>query len=420
MSWSEWKYPKWLDETSVRTGKKWLDARREDDGAEGLWRIHDSLYDLNEWIESHPGGRFWIETTKGTDITEAFESHHLSDNPEAILPKFFAKKATGPRNSPFTFNKDGFYHTLKAKVKNHLANVKNGPATPTKIISDTLAGTTIILSILAGYYCNYLIGIAAAVFLTGTVITGHNFFHQRNNWRMYYFNLSLMSARDWRISHALSHHLYPNTIHDLEVSMFEPFFQWLPKPNKTLFARYVSWLYAPIVYTLIYHTQYISRALTNPDGMYEFVPLVIPGAMMIIGGVNLLASFVMWNFILFTSSFIFGCIGLNAAHHHPEIFHDGDVPRADRDWGLFQLDAVRDRLEIKGILPLVITLFGDHSLHHLFPTLDHCHLVELYPILEDTCKEFGYDFKFTTISDLVQGQFLQLARNKSKLKQETN
>lgn len=42
----------------------WLDGRREDDNAEGLWRIHDSLYDFSDFIQRHPGGPDWLKLTK--------------------------------------------------------------------------------------------------------------------------------------------------------------------------------------------------------------------------------------------------------------------------------------------------------------------------------------------------------------------
>lgn len=34
-----------------------------------------------------------------------------------------------------------------------------------------------------------------------------------------------------------------------------------------------------------------------------------------------------WLFILHLSSMFFGLINFHSAHHHPEIFHDGDVAR---------------------------------------------------------------------------------------------
>lgn len=57
----------------LQTAFSFIEGRRKDDNAEGLWRIHDNLYDLGSFITDHPGGSEWLTITKGTDITEAFE-----------------------------------------------------------------------------------------------------------------------------------------------------------------------------------------------------------------------------------------------------------------------------------------------------------------------------------------------------------
>ena len=36
---------------------QWLKAKRIDDDCEGLWRIHDDLYDLSGWEKNHPGSK---------------------------------------------------------------------------------------------------------------------------------------------------------------------------------------------------------------------------------------------------------------------------------------------------------------------------------------------------------------------------
>lgn len=46
------------------TVDNWIEGKKLDDGAEGLWRIYNSLYDLNEFVEKHPGGAMWLELTK--------------------------------------------------------------------------------------------------------------------------------------------------------------------------------------------------------------------------------------------------------------------------------------------------------------------------------------------------------------------
>ncbi|KAF2890323.1 hypothetical protein ILUMI_15850, partial [Ignelater luminosus] len=59
----------------------------------------------------------------------------------------------------------------------------------------------------------------------------------------------------------------------------------------------------------------------------QLLPLVIPLLMFIFTSHPLHWIFVMYIWILICGSFFFGVIGLNAAHHHPDIFHDGDTPR---------------------------------------------------------------------------------------------
>lgn len=110
------------------------------------------------------------------------------------------------------------------------------------------------------------------------------------------------------------------------------------------------------------------------------------------------------------SSFMFHLIGLNAAHHDPKILHEGDAQRDDRDWGIFQLDTIIDRRDLKGSHFLVLTHFGDHILHHLFPTLDHGILQQIYPILFKTMEEFGVGIRDQSYLSHLIGQQKQLNR----------
>lgn len=111
-----------------------MESRRVDDKAEGLWRLNDTLYDLSDFIKFHPGGAFWIESTKGTDITEAFEVHHIRpEQPESLLEKYKIREATEPRNFKFTFKDDGFYRTFKRKVGTKLQTIDRKPELMSKV-----------------------------------------------------------------------------------------------------------------------------------------------------------------------------------------------------------------------------------------------------------------------------------------------
>lgn len=41
-----------------------MKSRCNDDNAEGLWRVHDKLYELGEFVDKHPGGKEWLQLTK--------------------------------------------------------------------------------------------------------------------------------------------------------------------------------------------------------------------------------------------------------------------------------------------------------------------------------------------------------------------
>lgn len=60
---------------------------------------------------------------------------------------------------------------------------------------------------------------------------------------------------------------------------------------------------------------------------------------------------------------------------------------------MFQLLATGRRPDVDSIFVLSTISFGQHILHHLFPTVDQCQLADLEPLLIETTKEFGlYDF----------------------------
>lgn len=132
---------------------------------------------------------------KGTDITEAFEVHHISTLPEGMLKTYFIRNAKQKRNSPFTFKDDGFYRTLKREVRDVLKTLPKQSINTTAFFTDLLLAGTFTFSILANMYWNYWLALIAGVFLGLLTIAAHNYFHQKDNYRMLYFSLSLLSIR---------------------------------------------------------------------------------------------------------------------------------------------------------------------------------------------------------------------------------
>lgn len=59
------KYSSFRDHP-LKSGLIWIESKKENDGAEGFWRIHDNLYDFSNFINSHPGGKDWLRLTRVT------------------------------------------------------------------------------------------------------------------------------------------------------------------------------------------------------------------------------------------------------------------------------------------------------------------------------------------------------------------
>ncbi|XP_050457097.1 cytochrome b5-related protein-like isoform X2 [Cataglyphis hispanica] len=396
-----------------------LEARRKIDGAEGLWRIENKIYDLETFAKLHPGGEEWIRLTKGTDITELFQSHHITDKAERLLPKFYIREATTQRSVPLTFLSDGFYRTFKRRAFEALKNVNfHRSSMTTDLIIDSLMVMTFALSLAAAFAHSYAIIVFASIFLTLTTVAAHNYFHMKDNFRMYYFDLSMLSSKNWRISHVMSHHMYTNTLWDYEIYIVEPFLQWIPRKDKSYFASLISKIISPIVWMLLFLVEGFKRyyLVFNEYRVFEFrdfVPFVLPLLMSLVAP-KILVALKLWLIMLLISSALFGLIGFNAAHHHPDIFHDGDIYRDDLDWGLLEMDSVRDRKVIDDSIFLALTNFGSHTLHHLLPTVDHHYLHLCMPAFLQTCKEFGLNSDKWTQWELIKGQFRQLARTETK------
>lgn len=54
-----------------------------------MWVVENKVYDLTGYLDKHPGGKGWLEYTRGQDITEHFITHHLNEEKaRAVLEKY--------------------------------------------------------------------------------------------------------------------------------------------------------------------------------------------------------------------------------------------------------------------------------------------------------------------------------------------
>lgn len=132
---------------------------------------------------------------QGTDITEAFETHHISNGPKNLLNKYKVREAKLPRTYLFTYDNNGLYMKIKDRIRNELPKIDRSVVKTTNLYSDILFSIIIFGSILSAYFSSYWLAIIPGVCLGFITTAGHNYTHKRDNWRMYYLNLSFLSHK---------------------------------------------------------------------------------------------------------------------------------------------------------------------------------------------------------------------------------
>ncbi|XP_031331640.1 cytochrome b5-related protein-like isoform X2 [Photinus pyralis] len=400
----------------IKSADQWLEDKKRFDGAEGLWRVHDGLYDLTHFVETHPGGRFWIETTQGLDITESWESHHISSKAEQLLPKYFVRKARTPRNSPFTFHEDGFYKTLKGRVRSLLPHLPKDPIKTSNWIFDILFVVSVLLSTLATLYSSHTIGISAGICMAFTLVAGHNYYHKADNFRLYPNYVFMLNSRDFRIVHVLSHHAFPNSVSDLQAHMLEPLVLLYPG-KKSFVTKYLSYIYVPLmVWPMFFlgpHVIKLYQWIFSGKSQHirdDLLAWILPLFLYVATKQPPLNVLTMWVFIMLVNGFWFGLVGFTLNHYHPDIFMDGDVSRYDEsDWGVSQVDTAGEKIGMVNTHFLGLIFLGDHVLHHLFPVMDHGVIQYLYPVFRETMREFKLDLQVFGKGEFVGGYFRRLS-----------
>jgi hypothetical protein len=141
------------------------------------------------------------------DVTEAFENYHLSDMPLKVLENYFIKNADLPRNYNFTFKDDGFFRALKTRVIERMPSVDKSVVWKSNLCMDLIIAGFLMASILIArvesIYLKIIFVLIAGQFGGWMAAAVHNFYHQKNNWRMYVANFLLVGWREWRVFHVL-------------------------------------------------------------------------------------------------------------------------------------------------------------------------------------------------------------------------
>lgn len=90
--------------------------------------VDGHYYDFRPLMSWHPGTKAPLMRTMGTDVSVILRTQHLSDRPLKAFHKYavdsdFVRGEITPLEYRYSFDPDGFYMTVKDRVRKHLAEL---------------------------------------------------------------------------------------------------------------------------------------------------------------------------------------------------------------------------------------------------------------------------------------------------------
>ena len=393
--------------------------------------VHGKVYDLTAYLDSHPGGREWLVLTQGMDVTPLFESHHLLSDAkmQKLLQKFYVRDCHRSRTTPapaaddveaFSYLETGFYKTLKRRAAAVLERAAaaeqatgprqaRGPTTEMRVLVWAILGAWVgCLAWCCRAGAGYLPSVLAGILLNALVGVGHNGMHTAPTWWRFLMDLSMFSSREWRVSHALSHHHYPNSKVDFEIAAVEPFIYSLysSQANSVLLPVYL-WSVLCILgpFELVGRLLNVVVRRIQPPRWENALPFVELAVLMLVGQNGARVGWRQWLLMHVVASALLGLQAL-PLHHSDHSWSDGKphTPPRPLDFGLHTMAATQDfSAELPLWAVLLVSPFNHHRLHHLLPAVDESRLPMLEGVLLQTCQEFGVPYVVHPWAELAMG-----------------
>jgi len=367
----------------------YLHDKAATDGGGDLWLVHGHWYDLSSYMDDHPGGRVFIENSRGHDCTEAFEAHHVRVDAWEQLLKF---KVAAPPHAPTTLKPQKFtYNTawkqIKMRVRKHLVEIGNPTGetpTLTGLTHCAIVAQFLVCAALAARRKSRGLAMLAGLLLVGCWGVGHGQMHRSRLGRWAFLrwaaDLTGFSSDEQTVTHAMSHHLFPNTTHDVEITFglraglffltSEPAkASWSPLSMACVGAMASLSSLLPRLAVRCAHFDVLRADVVVPVGLVAAMSALAGSART---GVELAA--LMWA----TYGFVFLPIGISPHHSHDDVegrpikWHEGEQGALE-DFALHQVATTADHSLWASDAYLSQVLFAGlnlHTIHHLFPTVD--------------------------------------------------
>lgn len=382
------------------------------------WLIGGKWYDLEPFVDKHPGGRKMLLDARDRfdDCTFVFEAHHVNyTRARAVLKKYQVEgynesegKASLVEGKYHVklLDDDAFYSVLRRRV--HVYLKENGGPGP------TFECVALFWAVLAAY-----LALWASLLQTGSVLAvfglilvgaplggfGHNWVHmpEYRNWALVLDALGF-SSEQWIREHNLQHHMYTNTEKDNHFKGTDPFLVTDPTVERNFFQRVITPRLTPVVLSFGMWGNYLIHTLALLKGEENFSI----GKIFLPLEVTLLVYTQGWQYGLSIAFVMYGTVAViyftyALMNHNAEKCVDVARRNKSADFGIAQLNSSADwavGCSFLGSLPYLWLNY--HTVHHLFPNVCMSKHPGIQKIMLETIKEFDVEYHTSDVTTLYR------------------
>lgn len=397
--------------------------------AEDCWIIIDGqVYDLTSWAKEHPGGNV-LTVLAGEDASALVHSSHF----ENVIPRLQRFRIGSVQNydSHFTKYNDEFLLTLKSRVQSYFAEQQIDCSS---VRSNYFQLVVMALFYFILWFCMYLFppwGLLAAVplgFLTCSFIGsfGHEHIHNnlirkiKSHGRIYQTLNNLawgifiptMPQAYFQYEH-FKHHGYPmSPEEDYDIYALKDFVRLSPKLKKRDYQTYQH-LYAPLIYGFYILLQirggYVSHFFKKRKLLFDpgvLLNLVITAVVSISFHVLLpiyitsfswfvlceLTYMLTWQSAIYISSGVPHMTDVAPLLNTDSLNTDSKGSNKN-SWAFYVCQTTKNLKCGHWFFDWLTGGLNYHIEHHLLPFISREHLSKIQPIVEQTCREFGYPYR---------------------------
>lgn len=385
-----------------------------------MWKIHGKYYNLENFLDRHPGGKLLLNQCKNIDdATAAFESYHALCNMEkiqSIMKKYEIKNKN--YEPEFSFNNNDFYYTLKIKVQHYFKyNCISHHSDNYWLLKSILQTSLYMGSFLIACYNHsfllwqriLLIFFSGHMFVECGFCIMHDASHHAISYNKHtnellssiWHGLALWDNSLWYKHHSIMHHSFTGTKKDPDTIHFKPFIRKSTHENSsyyydfnwilTLLSLFVfpgMWLGQSLVYTRASIYKYFWR-IDVIDYKVSFMELLLKffTIFSLFYSCNL---YIIYSYIFSVNLFYSICIlpDHDTLETHKNIVYNSK----NTDWGELQVRNSGNFSTKNNIINIIFGGINYQIEHHLFPTICHIHYPEISKIIIKTCQEYNIPY----------------------------